>query len=82
MAASRKGAEFLNSEEYKEFKDALYKMTSDSTYKTEATYSPNADKYPDHLIPFIDKHLSYISTHPAMDTRMYIANLKLMTRIR
>lgn len=61
---------------------ALRSMTTDRSYNTTSTYSANTTLYPDNLIPFVDKHMEYLRTHPSMNPRHYIANLRLMTRIR
>ncbi|QQS18155.1 hypothetical protein IPL68_05985 [Candidatus Saccharibacteria bacterium] len=57
-------------------------MASDTTYITEAGYSPNSELYPNHVIPFVEKHLEYLRTHPTTDPQHYLSNLRLMTRRR
>jgi len=57
-------------------------MAKDSNYNTTSTYHPNTTRFPDHLIPFVDKHMDYLNAHPQMDAWTYIANVKMGTRLR
>ncbi len=82
MATLKKRSGFLESEEGIEIRHKLEHMTVDSTYNTESSYSSNGMIYPDHLMPFVDKHMNYLNTHPKLDPAMYIANLRLMIRRR
>lgn len=59
----------------------LDEMVSNSAYATESTYSADSTQYPDNLIPFTDKHLSYLLKHPATDPQQYLSNLRLKTKI-
>lgn len=81
MAVTKKTNFFL-SEEAVEVKATLTKMTTESAYATSSTYSANSEQYPDNLIPFVDKHMNYLRSHPSINPRHYIANLQLKTRIR
>lgn len=76
----RKG--FNESEEGKAIRYMLQRMTRDSSYNTAASYSADGDTYPDHLMPFTDKHMNYLNAHPDLDADRYLANIKLMSRIR
>ncbi len=58
----------------------LEAMLEDPRLITQTSYSANADKYPDHRIPFIEKHINYLVSHPKVDTRQYLANLRLMIK--
>ena len=82
MATITKKSDFLESAEGLELKEILEHMVEDNTYCTDPSYSANSDLYPDHSIPFVDKHMHYMRTHPATDRQYYIANLRLITRIR
>ncbi len=82
MPTNKKKIAFLESEEAVSVKQELLSMAKDMTYNTLSSYSANSDTYPDNLIPFVDKHMSYLNTHPSVDTEHYLANLRLMTRIR
>lgn len=73
---------FLESEEGKDIKKKLQAMTFDVAYNTEPSFSTNVGQYPDNLIPFTDKHMKYLSTHPSINTQQYLANIKLKSRIR
>lgn len=82
MSIIRKRTAFLESVEGAEIADNLKLMTTDERYNTEPSYSANTDAYPNNLIPFVDKHMAYLSTHPSTNPEHYLANLRLMTRIR
>ncbi len=73
---------FIGSEEAARIEEILRQMAKDSAYNTTSSYSANITQYPDHLIPFVDKHMNYLKTHPSLDPQHYLANLRLMTKIR
>ena len=77
--ASRK--DFFTSLEGESAQTILESMVADAAYNTEPTYSANTTLYPDHLIPFVDKHMQYLSQHPAVQIDHYISNLRLITRL-
>lgn len=60
----------------------LQEMTLDGRYETGPTYSANSSLYPDHQMPFVEKHKAYLSARPSLNYRHYLSNLRLMTRIR
>ncbi len=60
----------------------LTDMTSSLSYRTEPCYSADNSHFPDHRMSFVDKHLRYLKSHPSLDPFKYVANLKLMTKIR
>lgn len=62
--------------------EALQSMESDDTLNTESTYSANGVLYPDHMMPFADRHMAYLKAHPRLDPGHYLANLRLMIRQR
>jgi hypothetical protein len=82
MPGPKKKSNFFETEEGEQFKLSLLTMSNDTTYNTRASYSANFELYPDHLIPFVDKHVQYLRTHPATDPYSYLSNLRLMTRVR
>jgi len=82
MTTYNKKVKFLDSEEGLEVERILRTMAMDDSYNTESSYSANSERYPDNLIPFVDKHMNYLSTHPSTDPRHYISNLRLMTRVK
>jgi hypothetical protein len=73
---------FSDSVEGLAVKQKLQFMMTDKTYNTESSYNANSLRYPGNLMTFVDKHMNYLNTHPSLDARMYLANLRLMTRIR
>jgi hypothetical protein len=82
MSNVKKKPGFLETSEGAKIKEALQRMASDSTYMTASSYSANSNLYPDNLISFVDKHLDYLRAHPATNPRHYLANLRLMTRLK
>ena len=82
MATTKKRANLFESEEGVAIQQALKLMVSDRAYNTGASYSANTVAYPDHMMSFVDKHLRYLNAHPAVDTNHYLANLRLITKVR
>ena len=82
MPTINKKAAFILSEEGLEAERMLRLMAEDDSYNTESSYSTNSQLYPDNSRSFVDKHMDYLSTHPHANHRQYIANLRLMTRLR
>jgi hypothetical protein len=74
--------DFITSEAGIRATEALNKMVMDRTYITVPSYCADSDKYADNLIPFVDKHLAYLRTHPATNPDQYLSNLRLMTRVK
>ncbi len=81
MATIKKRISFVDSEEGVEIAQTLQLMTKDSSYNTVPSYSANAVRYPNNLMPFVDKHMNYLDTHPSIDPYLYISNVRLMTHI-
>jgi hypothetical protein len=82
MSIVRKRAAFLDSAEGAEIAQILKLMVADDRYFTKSSYSADTSSHPDNLISFVDKHMAYLSTHPSTNPEHYLANLRLMTRIR
>lgn len=82
MHATKLRRGFFDSQEAKDIGDLLEQMVASAAYNTTSTYSADSVHYPDNLIPFLDKHLNYLYAHPKLDARSYVANLRLLTRIR
>lgn len=59
---------------------ALKAMESDKNLVTKSAYRANAELWPGHRISFVDAHLAYLKSHPAMNPRHYLSNLRLMLR--
>lgn len=82
MSILKKRIDFRNSEEGLEVEQALLTLEKDSAFNTAPSYSANIDTYPDHVIPFVDKHMKYLSEHHSVNLTEYLSNLRLMTRKR
>ncbi len=82
MAVLKKRVDFFQSAEGLDIRTALHEMVTNAAYNTDSSYSANTDTYPDHQIPFVDKHMNYLSTHPSTDAQHYLSNLRLMIRVR
>lgn len=82
MPTLTKRTDFFESEEAKEVKQKLQLMVASGLYNTTSSFTTNGFQYPDKLMPFIDKHMNYLNSHPKLDSDKYLANLRLMTRIR
>ncbi len=82
MANNKRQADFIASAEAQEIRKQLLDMLENGKYTTESSYSTDTEQYPDSMIPFIEKHMRYLTTHPSVDPAHYLANLRLMTRVR
>ncbi len=82
MAAPKKRSNFFETEEGIEILTMLRGMATNTVYNTESSYSANGEKHPDHLISFVEKHMNYLIMHPNLDAHQYLANLRLITRIK
>lgn len=82
MSMQNKRPNFPETPEGIEAKQTLEAMAADPSYNTESSYSANATTYPDNTMSFVDKHMDYMRSHPAMSPKHYISNLRLMTRVR
>jgi hypothetical protein len=81
MPTIKKRTNFVESAEGQEALQALTLMCSDSRYNTVSTFSADSISYNDNLIPFVDKHMKYLSEHKNLNPTHYIANLRLMNRV-
>jgi hypothetical protein len=83
MANSTKRVDMFNSEEGTAIRLRLEEMIQDGNYITApSSYTADVAAYPDHQIPFIDKHLHYLNTHQAVNAEHYMSNLRLLLRKR
>jgi len=78
----KKRPNFYESEEAVEVKSTLEAMQLDLKFNTDSSYSADFEKHPDHLITFVDKHMAYLQAHPDVIPSQYLANLRLITRLR
>lgn len=82
MATFKKRIDFNTSAAGIMAAQVLTLMDSDDAYLTEPSFSADSEKYNDNLIPFVDKHLTYLQNNPATNPQHYLSNLKLKTRIK
>lgn len=59
---------------------ALKAMQTDRSLVTKSAYRANAELWPGNRISFVDSHLVYLKSHPAVNPSHYLSNLKLMLR--
>ena len=69
-------------EQVAKVRKALQELVDDSGYNTEPSYIASTEVYTDHLIPFVEKHMAYLMSHPKCNPEQYISNLRMMTKIR
>jgi hypothetical protein len=82
MALQKTRKDFFDTEEGRDIQLEFQQMTSDKRYNTAPSYNSNTLRYPDNLIPFVDKHMQYLVNHPSLVASQYLANIKLITRKR
>lgn len=82
MSSSIKKISFSDSDEGRATKQKLQRMLTDNTYMTAPSYSANTGLYPNNLIPFVDKHMEYLRSHPATNPEHYLSNLRLISRLK
>lgn len=68
--------------ELAEVKIRLEAMDKDPTFVTNDTYRADAEKWPDHRISFVDKHIAYLRANPSINAEDYLSNLRLRSRAR
>ena len=82
MANVKKRVDFYESEDGLRIKEILIEMTHSERYNTNSSYSANSAVHPDNLIPFVEKHMAFINTHPNVNADQYLSNLRLLTKLR
>lgn len=82
MSTASKKINFIDSDEGQATRQQLLDMVADDAYMTDSSYSANGALYPDNLIPFVDKHMEYLRSHPTTNPQQYLSNLRLVTRLR
>lgn len=82
MPSTKKRSNFFESEEGIAAREMLMALVENEDYNTRDGFSANAENYPDGVIPFVDKHMEYLRTHPKISVEHYVANLRLRTRTR
>ncbi len=63
-----------------EIMSALRGMEHDPALITESAYRANTQKWPGNRISFVDCHMMYLKTHPGINPKHYLANLRLQLR--
>lgn len=82
MSTTTKKVSLFESEEGTAIAKALRLMESDTSLTTVSSYTTNITLYHDNVMPFVQKHMTYLDTHPKVDVEKYLANLRLMIKIR
>jgi hypothetical protein len=82
MANVKKRVNFFASDEGATIRKDLHSMVESTLFNTRSSYIASDMVYSDHQIPFVDKHMDYLNTHPKVNPDHYISNLRLITRIR
>lgn len=82
MATFKKKTSFQSDADVAEAQSELELLVQNVLYNTQPSFSADSEQYPNNLIPFTEKHMQYLRTHKGIDPRQYIANLRLMTKIR
>ena len=80
--SNKKRQAFLDLDCADEILSEIKNMIDSDKYNTESSYIADAEKYPNHEISFYDKHVDYLISHPNVNPNYYLANLKLISRIR
>jgi hypothetical protein len=80
--ATLKRANFANTEEGVRIENELALMMLDVSLSTQSSYSSNSSLYADNSMSFVQKHMAYLECHPKVNVDHYLANLRLMTKIR
>jgi len=66
-----------------EVREKLREMERDLSLNTRiSSYSANSELYPDNQIPFVEKHIAYLMSHPKVVPEQYLSNLRLMLKVR
>lgn len=71
---------FINDVSEDEILDGLHRLESSPLYMTKPVRRYNSDKWPNHEMPFVDFHMTYLKDHPSLDPKQYLANLRLALR--
>ncbi len=82
MSSYKKKRNLYDTEEGAEIIKELKKMAIDEQFNTGSTYSSDIEHYPDNAIPFVDKHIKYLNSNQNINPQHYLANLRLMSRIK
>lgn len=78
MSPNQYKKEFLATDAAAEILSLLKQMEKNPQYSTKSSYRPGIAGD----ISFSEKHFTYLSTHPTVRPDLYMANLRLMTKLR
>ncbi len=70
---------FFKSETATLARTELKLMADDPRYNTRGTFSA---RHTSNTMPFVERHMKYLSEHPKLDARHYLSNLKFMTKLK
>jgi hypothetical protein len=65
-----------------EILSTLNAMEDNPLFVTKSAYRANSEQWPDHRISFVNTHLAYLKSHPSVNPRHYLANLRLILKVR
>ena len=82
MSVTKRKSDFFTSEEAATARQLLVQMVEDIRYNTAPSYAADSARYPNNLLPFIDKHMNYLYDHPMINPGQYVSNLRLITRLK
>ncbi len=80
MATVKKKTDFLTSEDGQWCRKTLEAMELDKGYHTESSFTIDVIKFPDHEMPFVTTHLTYLAKHSEVNPKHYISNLRIRLR--
>lgn len=69
---------FMDSDIAQEVRTELERMAQDLSFNTQSSYAATMLDG----MPFVQKHMNYLCDRPKLDPQQYLANLRLMTRIK
>lgn len=82
VQSEKRRNDFINSDAGIEVIGLLEMMITDTSYNTEPSYTSNLELYPDNRMPFLDKHINFLCSHPEINPQLYLSNLRLMSKVR
>lgn len=82
MPTIKRSADYFDTAEGIQLEEMLRRMEASEEYYTVESYSANTNLYANNRISFTEKHKTYIYTHSSVDPEKYMANLRLMTRVK
>lgn len=80
MATVKKKTDFLTSEDGQWCKTTLETMELDMGFHTEPSFTIDIVKFPDHEMPFVTTHMTYLAKHSEVNPKHYISNLRIRLR--